>query len=457
MNCRVHRVTFTLLFPSGVAPGEGSTSNLLRIARNGKGQVILRGTALAGVLRHAWDRAYGSQAGFETDRFFGSAATAERSPLQVPDCVLDPGDEPAAERTFHLRDRHLGRVAEGGLFSLEACPPGTRADVTLWFHDREDEPGLPAEFLKKLLGLLRDGLTFGGSASRGLGLAELDGEPRHRSYDLTDLDELAAWLDDHRAWCLGESLAAGTVLPLSEGNGDALRVTVTLGIPRGQDLLVGNGQGLDYEAEPQRVTAADGKDYWCLPGSTLRGLFRAWVARLIAREGRPVADSHERHLERVRLGIPLRGDAFGTCFEPDDPSAHDRCPVASLFGSFHKAGRIHITSGYAPVSDDDSETQARMHVAIDQITGGAAEHLLFDNAVLTAPVAFKIQMRVETPTEEEARWLAETLRALDLGLLRVGSAKSSGRLSLKGPPEATGPYADVFTAIQPQLEEEEWA
>ena len=48
MTSRIHGLLLPLVFPAGVAPGEGGDYNILTIARNGKGEPVLRGTALAG-------------------------------------------------------------------------------------------------------------------------------------------------------------------------------------------------------------------------------------------------------------------------------------------------------------------------------------------------------------------------------------------------------------------------
>ena len=150
--------------------------------------------------------------------------------------------------------------------------------------------------------------------------------------------------------------------------------------------------------------------------------------------------------------LPAKGAAAAR-----DPRT--QCPVANLFGSLFQAGRIHISDAYAPCSlaADGwglAEEQVRKHVAVDRITGGAAESMLFDNTVLTAypngeSPRFEVTMRIQEPTEEEARWLAGALRALDLGILRVGSSKSSGRMAIIAPPEAKGRGKESFGAIRP--------
>ncbi len=478
MTPRLHRLFVPLVFPAGIAPGEGSNYNLLRIARDGAGRPILRGTALAGCLRHAWSKYVqhqGSEAQARVNRFFGVALgrdvedDALESRLQVSDCVLDAGSKDTPVRTHHLRNRHTGVVADGGLFSLEVCPPQTRTALTLWLRDDADSSDEALEFLQVLAGLLQDGLTLGGNSARGIGLVRVDGPMQYRVFDLGRVDQCAAWLDEHRAWRETPTrMPSGMPFQAAEIKDAALVVDFKLEIPRGQDLLVGDGQGMNYEIEPQRVTAADGHVYWRLPGASLRGLFRAWVNRLAARQTQPVAD-HAGRQQRVWRGelLPpteeLNGANLGWCFLPKDERRHGvastGCPVAALFGSLFQAGRIFISDAYARCSRDDdaglpTEEQRRTHVAVDRITGGAAESMLFENTVLTAYAngtspQFKVTMRVENATEQEARWLATTLRALDLGLLRVGSSKSSGRLALAEPPQARGAWADVINNLQP--------
>ena len=90
-------------------------------------------------------------------------------------------------------------------------------------------------------------------------------------------------------------------------------------------------------------------------------------------------------------------------------------------------------------------------MAVDRVTGGANEGFFFQNTVL-APArraVFRVKLRVERPSADEARWLASAVRAIDRGLMRVGSSKAGGRLALAAPPQAQGPEAEAFTALAP--------
>lgn len=98
MARRIHALTLPLLFPAGIAAGESGHDNRLTIARNGAGQPVLRGTSLAGRLRHVWRKRMLKQQGAAAvddavARFFGSAAGDDESdarnnsgsPLRVGD------------------------------------------------------------------------------------------------------------------------------------------------------------------------------------------------------------------------------------------------------------------------------------------------------------------------------------------------------------------------------------
>ena len=151
------------------------------------------------------------------------------------------------------------------------------------------------------------------------------------------------------------------------------------------------------------------------------------------------------------MDVPVPKDQWG---DPNYPPKID-CPIANLFGSLFLAGRIHFSDALSIKDTAKSYIeQSRMHVAVDRITGGAADSMLFDNTVLVGPDSkttpiFEVTIRVTQPTESEVRWLRKTIVALDLGLLRLGSSKSSGRIELQTSPSATGTLAEHLTSIIP--------
>lgn len=454
MKCMYYRLSLELVFPEGVSAGEESQGNRLTLARDGKGRFVLRGSALAGTLRHAW----ASHQNVDTNHemvtcWFGYACNEDEglaSPFAVADCRLDIGSTDVVLRTHNTINRHTGSVMSGGLFEIESLPPGTTASATMTLKsDQEDT----VSFLTWIAETLDGGITLGGRSARGIGRVKLQGTPRLLCCRPDDAEQLAAWLDDQYEISAGRTPKSGEPIEISGASGKRLTASLILSTPRGQDVLPGDGQGLDHELEPRRVLDAKGKERYCIPGSALKGIMRSWCSRLAAREGYTVADSAERHRQRTAQGEKLSGNdlAWGFVENPEEREHYQNdpdgvsCPIMKLFGSAYAAGRLHIADAFA--RNGASETP-RMHVAIDRFSGGANEGMLFDNTVLSDAV-FDVSLTLQNPTETEAAWLAKTIRAIDMGLLRVGSSKASGRLALAQSPQAVGPHADLLNSITP--------
>jgi CRISPR/Cas system CSM-associated protein Csm3 (group 7 of RAMP superfamily) len=453
----IHALTFEVVFPHGLCDGQGSGYNRIEMTRDGQGRPVIHGSSIAGVLRHGLPQD-------EYVDFFGKPAKEQAgdqpgydSPLQVPDCVLSFSKDNSSEveRTHHLRDRHTKAVQKGGLYSLETCPPGTKMMLTLWLDDSaiamllgSSEQAIESSkaFLSSVHELFRQGITMGGSAARGIGLAETSNSYQYRFYDTCQLEDHAAYLDDHRKWRGAPNVfpTGREQLPKPKLVDDRLRLRLRLEIPRGQDLLVGDGRGTNFTLEPQIVRGANGKRLWRLPGSSLRGAWKTWMTRLAAMEQNDgdyrIADSWDHgpdaNGEKLGFALAVNQDALGDNEDYGDRNIN--CPITSLFGSCFKKRRIDIFDSLSECRVVDADklpyrSQSRMHVAVDRITGGAAESMLFDNAVLTSEDVdfFDVLIWVRTPELREIEWLKKALQAMHHGLIRIGSSKSSGRLSIR--------------------------
>lgn len=447
-------------FAAGISPGEGSEMNVLTVARDGKNRPLLRGTSIAGVLRSAYasnlheQNLASSDIEKETERWFGGAAGGDTkegtsSRVLVDDAVLELGESDVSTSTHHLRNRHTGVVTDKGLFAMESCPPGTKAVLAIWIRSDDSIADQDREaFINTMTCQLGKGLIFGGRNARGVGVAALaTDQGQRRTYALNQVDDYASYLDQSRQWRSKRAIPQDAE-PISieqDKRTDQLQVEVTFRIPRGQDILIAEGD----TASPQRVTNAKGEDAWKLPGSSLRGTLKSWMTRLAALDGKSVEDS-VAGFKKFRA-------------EEDDDSAYpdlknmtnNNCPINNLFGTVKQEGRIHVPSAFSKVQPDQNESQLRMHVAIDRITGGAAEGLLFQNHVLTSgagdkPPRFKHLIRIDTPTADDCNWLAKSLLAIHHGVVRIGSSKSSGRLELESVPTATGANSDLFTNVFPK-------
>lgn len=490
-------IQIPIKFPEGVHFGTGKHFNLLAIANDGLGRPVLNGTSLAGWLRNVWRQHLPAARTLDrrddpTNVLFGSAIddteaaaeglidTSVESSVKVTNYVLSTGGEDFVERTHHYRNRHRGTVLEGGLFGVEMCPPGTTTQLGIWILEPTSDAAIGSnEFDEQAVQLLNvasatlaSGAWMGGSRNRGFGRVEVDGAIEALRFDLSKLSHHANYLAAHRQWRqtgqvrIERKTFDFPLNPKSVRSTERFTLQFTLTIPTGQDLLVADTSE-DGIPEPQRVAAADSNTYWRIPGSSLRGLFRSWFHRLAARDSLnsqtqvAIADNAWDYVAREQSGS-YTGDQIGIGWTPDpsalpEPSA-DFWPIVSLFGDLRNPGRIRISDAVSRCSDavpeNCLESQARMHVAVDRVTGGAAKGLLFRNRVLTTlascPPTFRFHLQIDRPRPQEVQWLARALIALHLGILRVGSSKSAGRLQFTEVPQGRHLYADEFQkAIAP--------
>lgn len=453
---------FTLEFKEGITAGHGSQGNRMLVELNGMGEPVLRGSSLAGCLRSAYGKLLNNKQNGQLSSIFGNGAEAENggknnyesdSALKIPDVVLDTGLSIVNERICHMRSRHHGRPVDGGLFSIQFCPPGTKASVELHYEYDDESASYRPEakvVFQKIGQILKEGLFLGGNSNRGVGLASLTDELKVHIFD-DNVNGYAEYFDycyDNKMAISWENLS----IPNSELNNNKLILKLSWKIAEGEDLLVSSGGSADSALDPMLMKHANGKEYYAIPGSSFRGVFRNWFNHLAAKEGKKVSDSVENFLKH-------HGDALNTTFSGDEisrlftdkkvkikPDEHKKYVVDDLFGSLHKAGRIHISSAFQEKKNKNAE-QDRAHVAIDYITGGAIEHMLFNTVVLVNNQdPFENEIIIQDPTEDEIKWLAKSLNAFNLGLLRLGSSKASGLMNVKIL-AVVGKSAEVFKQV----------
>jgi CRISPR/Cas system CSM-associated protein Csm3 (group 7 of RAMP superfamily) len=308
------------------------------------------------------------------------------------------------------------------------------------------------DFMNQIVSIVADGLPFGGNSARGVGRASLttDSKPKLRMFDLSDIEQHGKWIDELRQ--LAEKTPdSGTPITPQPLDSNRLQVSFKFAIAPGQDVLVG-GLNLDAVLEQQQCTAADGTEYFRIPGSSMKGIFRSWFSRLAARESLSVADN----LHRLNRLLPHESDkaadpGWGFVDEAtrqkwiSDPSLVT-CPIMKLFGSLYAKGRFRCSD--SRMKKGDLKSSHRTHVSIDRISGGASEGFLFESRVLAeSPTSFEFSVTIDAPTEQEARWLHATLTAIDLGVLRVGATKAAGRLQLSSKVNAVGEHAQIFADL----------
>ena len=426
---KYYRISGKVVFPEGLAAGEGQIFNNLGIARNGEGKPVLRGTSIAGALRSAlveWGVPQKSISYWFGEKLEGKN-DFNASQVLVADVVLDSGRQQSESRTFNMLNRHTGAVLDNALFSIESLPPETSGDLLIYVIPRDAQPA--ENILRAIENVFDSSLILGGNRNRGIGRMDASGV-KCTAFDCSTVDGFAKWQDVRYADRAGKHVDLSGCETVAFGEDPVLPVKsyeVELKIPRGEDISVGFGKTLDGDLNAQQsVYNAKGRKLWRIPGSTFRGVFRSWMTHLAVKDGQNVLYQEKSPKAHLVGWAGLEGDARKSMQEAPS-SLND--PILDLFGSLYKRGRIHFTDAYCEATDKINE-QKRAHVAVDRFSGGAVPGALFFNKVLVGDAVFRLKISVVPHSAQELVWLKKTLLALHLGIISVGSSKASGLLEI---------------------------
>ncbi|HNQ49644.1 MAG TPA: RAMP superfamily CRISPR-associated protein [Hydrogenophilus thermoluteolus] len=394
------------------------------LARDGKGRPVIRGTTLAGCFINTARALAGHLPPALTFK-----STEQRNPGEqtapVPSAWRFSHAHPigTAHTAFfqHVSiDIRTQAAKDDHLFSIEALPPGV-----CWNFEMEIVPTAEADFaeLEALAAATLNRWQQPGGARLGRG-------SRH-GYGWCHLEEIAIVRLDTRhihlwpdafaparnssewvAYFRGQGVEVLDLPAFLALHADRLpqsrryiaELTGTVQIGERQDPF-GKGYGLDTLSiggharlyaqaqeffdhiiappdiafqvqtfEPDFVITAlpepDGKLIPYVPGSSIRGVWRAQLTRHVRAQG------------------------------------GDTTLIETLFGSTERAGRLSIAD--ATLANDDWKLLWHQHVAIDELTGGAYGSAKFDRLSI-ARARFHWRATIEAESEQEARKLAEPL------------------------------------------------
>jgi CRISPR-associated RAMP protein (TIGR02581 family) len=193
-------------------------------------------------------------------------------------------------------------------------------------------------------------------------------------------------------------------------------------------LHIGSGAG-DERTDAAVVRDARGQPY--IPGSSLRGAFRAAVERLApALLGlAPVREMAElNYLDNLLEG---RSEQAIQAQLNEELTSVER-----LFGTTYWASPLTIPD-LPLISGEQAAGEIRHGVGIDRDTGAAREQIKYDFEVLPRDHTFRLTMRCEMERAHEPTWsriLAIGLRLLEQGEIALGGrvARGAGQVQLTG-------------------------
>src|SRR5579875_1309652 len=208
-----------------------------------------------------------------------------------------------------------------------------------------------------------------------------------------------------------------------------LRITTT------GPLLIKSGRATISGPDMTPVlTFRNGRQEIFLPGSSLKGVFRSHIEKVICSLKPRVACYPFSGPEDKEADIELRRrDYRDSCSAMFTGAGHSNdttekvyelsCPVCRLFGSTGFIGRMAISDAYL-VGEEVKEQ--RDGVGIDRLTGGASHGGKFELEVVSTGVSFQTDIHLRNFEIWQLGMLFVVLQDLEDELIRIGSGRSRG-------------------------------
>ncbi|HEY6407765.1 MAG TPA: CRISPR-associated RAMP protein Csx7 [Ktedonobacteraceae bacterium] len=192
------------------------------------------------------------------------------------------------------------------------------------------------------------------------------------------------------------------------------------------------------------LTFRNGKQEVFIPGSSLKGVFRSHIEKIVCSlQPRvvcyPFEGNNERQADLSQRQRDYR-DSCGGMFAQFGKKSDDNrklleeqtdlvyaasCPTCRLFGSTSFIGRLAISDAYlAPGSDEIKEQ--RDGVGIDRLTGGASHGAKFELEVVSTGVVFETDIHLRNFEIWQLGMLYVVLQDMEDELISLGSGRSRG-------------------------------
>jgi CRISPR/Cas system CSM-associated protein Csm3 (group 7 of RAMP superfamily) len=174
------------------------------------------------------------------------------------------------------------------------------------------------------------------------------------------------------------------------------------------------------------------------------GSRRGRNASIRTRGNRPlVPASTWKGLFSARAGYIIRS-CWGKSAACKKQSDCEGCLLCSLFGSTTRRGRLAFRD--SPVLDEvEQRRPERSHVAIDRISGGGRDKLLFTDDVVTSGRVRLTITSLGTVADWERDLLLHIVRDIHDGLIGVGGGTQRGQGTL----QLADPSHRALTALRP--------
>ncbi|GAC1461902.1 MAG: RAMP superfamily CRISPR-associated protein [Ktedonobacteraceae bacterium] len=187
------------------------------------------------------------------------------------------------------------------------------------------------------------------------------------------------------------------------------------------------------------LTFRNGQQEVFLPGSSLKGVFRSHIEKIVCSiKPRVVCYPFAGQEEREADLVQRRHDYRDSCSEMFDRVTGDRrreleartdliyqnsCPTCRLFGSTGFIGRIAISDAYLASA---ATTEQRDGIGIDRLTGGASYSAKFELEVISSGVVFEADIHLRNFEIWQLGMFFVVLQDMEDELVYIGSGRSRG-------------------------------
>jgi CRISPR-associated RAMP protein (TIGR02581 family) len=195
------------------------------------------------------------------------------------------------------------------------------------------------------------------------------------------------------------------------------------------------------------LTFRNGKQEVFIPGSSLKGVFRSHLEKIVSSLKPRVAcypfeDAEEKLADKEQRQRDYR-DSCGGMFtqhaklgneQRDQLERHTdwiyaaSCPICRLFGSTGFIGRVAISDAYLASSEIKEQ---RDGVGIDRLTGGVSHGAKFELEVVSTGVEFETTIHLRNFEIWQLGLLFIVIQDLEDELIRIGSGRSRGLGQIK--------------------------
>jgi CRISPR-associated RAMP protein (TIGR02581 family) len=218
-----------------------------------------------------------------------------------------------------------------------------------------------------------------------------------------------------------------------------LRITTT------GPLLIKSGQATISGPDMTPVlTFRNGRQEVFLPGSSLKGVFRSHIEKIVCSLKPQVVcypfsgheDKEIDHTQREKDYRDSCGDRFNKEANRSERDRHrideqtdyvyaQSCPTCRLFGSTGFIGRIAISDAYL-ANNTKGFTEERDGVGIDRLSGGASHGAKFELEVVSSEVTFETDIHLRNFEIWQLGMFFVVLQDMADQLIHLGSGRSRG-------------------------------